>query len=139
MKDSEKEEARRWLAVLTRLYEQNEVAIRDTANLDTESSPQDWDKAYSNANVRALISAKYAVKELPKPKQKELRKLKQCYTDLVSACVGAGHLYLKAYYDEHLGRIDYHKMIFWTSIAKRLFEDFSRDLDKIRQEIEVSK
>jgi len=139
MKESEKKEARHWLAVLTRLYEQNEVAIRDTANLDTESSPQDWDKAFSNVNVRALISAIHAVKELPKPKQKELRKLQQCYTDLVSACIKAGHLYLKAYYDKHLGRIDYHKMIFCTSIAKGLFKDFSRDLDKVRQEIEVSK
>jgi hypothetical protein len=139
VKDSEKEEARRWLEGLTRLHEQNEVVIREIATLGPESTPQDWDKAYSNANVRALMGAIHPVKELPKPKQKELRKLKQCYTDLVSACIKAGHLYLKAYYDEHLGRIDYHKMIFWTSFANGLLEDFSRDLDKVRQEIEISK
>ena len=85
------------------------------------------------------MSAIQPIKELPKPKHKELRKLKECYTDLVATCLKTGHLYLKAYYDKHLGRIDYHKLIFWASIAKQLFEDFSRDLDKVRQEIEVSK
>ena len=57
----------------------------------------EW-QAYSNANVRTLMSAIEPIKELPKPKPKELRKLKECYTDLVACCLKAGHLYLNAYY-----------------------------------------
>ena len=139
MKESEKEEARHWLAMLTRLHEQNEVAICEIANLRAESPPQDWDKAYSNANVRTLMSAIEPIKELPKPKPKELRKLKECYTDLVACCLKAGHLYLNAYYAGDFSRLRRSKMMYWASFANPLLEEFSRDLDKVRQEIEVSK
>ena len=137
MKESEKEEARHWLEGLTRLYEQNEVAIREIASLRLESSPQDWDKAYSNANVSTLISAIQPIKELPKPKPKELRKLKECYTDLVSTCLKAGHLYLKSYYAGDLSRVRYSQMIFWTTFSEGLLKDFQKTLEKVRQEIKV--
>ena len=137
MKESEKEEARRWLEGLTRLYEQNEVAIREIASLRLESSPQDWDKAYSNANVSTLISAIQPIKELPKPKHKELRKLKECYTDLVATCLKAGHLYLKSYYAGDLSRFRYSKMIYWTSFSEGLLKSFQENLEKLRQEIKA--
>ena len=41
MKESEKEEARRWLEGLIRLYEQNESAFREIAGLDHKSAMQD--------------------------------------------------------------------------------------------------
>jgi len=139
MKESEKEEARHWLEELTRLYEQDEVVIREIASLRPESSLQDWDKAYSNANVRALMSAMQPIKELPKPKPKELRKLKECYTDLVTFCLKAGHVYLNAYDAGDFSRSRRSKMMLWVSLVNPLLKDFSRDLDKVRQEIKVSK
>ena len=137
MKDSEKEEASHWLEKLTRLYEKNRVAITEIASLRTESPPQDWDKAYSNANVRALVSAIETIKELPKPKPKELRKLKDCYRDLVATCLKAGHLYLKSYYAGDLSRLRYSQMIFWTTFSEGLLKDFQKKLEKVRQEIKV--
>lgn len=137
MKESEREEARRWLEGLTRLYEQNEVALREIASLNTESSPEDWDKAFSNENAAALMNAIEPIKELPKPKNKELRKLKDCYRDLVSTCLKAGHLYLKSYYAGDLGRVRYSQMIFWTTFSEGLLKDFQKKLEKVRQEIKV--
>lgn len=139
MKESEKEEARHWLAVLTRLHEQNEVAICEIANLRAESPPQDWDKAYSNANVRTLMSAIESIKELPKPKPKELRKLKERYTDLVAFCLKAGHLYLNAYYAGDSSRLQHSKMMFWASLVNPLLEEFSRDLDNLCGKLEFKK
>ncbi len=135
MKDSEKEEASHWLEKLTRLYEKNRVAITEIANLNTESSPEDWDKAFSNENVAALMSATEPIKELPKPKNKELRKLKDCYRDLASTCLKAGHLYLKSYYAGDLSRGRYSQMIYWTTFSEGLLKDFQKKLEKVRQEI----
>ncbi len=112
MKESEREEARHWLEALARLYEQNGVAIREIASLDTEKTPQAWDKAFSNANVSVLMTTIEPIKKLPKPKHKELRKVKRDYTDLVKACLHVGHLYLKSYYAGGLSRWTFSKMIF---------------------------
>jgi hypothetical protein len=139
MKDSEKEEARSWLERLTHLYEQNEVAIREIAGLQPESSQQEWDKTFSNANVSALIGAIEPTKSLPRPKPKELRKIKKCYTDLVACCLKAGHLYLKAYYAGDFSCLRRSQMMAWASLVNPLLKDFLRDLDRVRQEIEVNK
>ena len=41
MKESEKEEARKWLGELLEIHEQCETAIREVSNLSTESSAED--------------------------------------------------------------------------------------------------
>ena len=137
MKDSEKEEVSHWLEKLTGLYEKNRVAITEIASLNTESSPEDWDEAFSNENAAAPMNAIEPIKELPKLKNKELRKLKDCYRDLVSTCLKAGHLYLKSYYAGHLGRVRASQMIFWTTFSEGLLKDFQKNLEKVRQEIKV--
>ena len=139
MKDSEKEEASHWLEKLTGLYEKNRVAITEVASLNTESSSKDWDKAFSNENAAALMNAIEPIKELPKPKNKELRKLKDCYRDLASTCLKAGHLYLKSYYAGDLSRLRCSQMIFWTAASEDLLKDFQKNLEKVRQEIESNK
>ncbi len=128
MKESEKEEASHWLEKVAHLYERNSVAIGEIANLNTESSPQDWDKAFSNENVAVLMSAIEPMKELPKPKNRELDKLKECYTDLVASCLKAGHLYLKSYDAGDLSRVGYSQMIYWTTFSEGLLKDFQKKL-----------
>jgi hypothetical protein len=78
------------------------------------------------------------VKNLPKPKYKELRKLRSDYTNLVANCLKAGHLYLKSYYAGGLSRLTLAKMVLWTSFANTRLEDFLKRLQKVRQEIEAN-
>ena len=120
MKESEKEEARRWLEGLIRLYEQNESAFREIAGLDHKSAMQDWDKAYSNENVRNLLSAKQVLEEevFPKSKHKDLNKLRNCFSHLVSACCGAGTVYLKSYYAGNISRKAHAGMVYFTSFVE---------------------
>ncbi|MFC1957011.1 hypothetical protein ACFLVY_01780 [Chloroflexota bacterium] len=138
MKDSEREAAKHWLEALTPLYEKNEAAIHEIASLNTESPPQDWDQAFSNENVSVLTTSIKPVKKLPKPKHKELRKLRNDYKNLVADCIKAGHLYLKSYYAGGWSRLTLAKMVFWTGFANTRLEDFLRRLDKVRQEIEAT-
>jgi len=139
MKESEREDARHWLEAFIPLYERNESAINEIASLNNESPPQDWDKAFSNENVSALMATIEPTKKLPKPKHKELRKVKRDYTDLVKTCLHVGHLYLKSYYAGGLSRLTFAKMIYWTTLAHNLFEDFLKRLQKVRQEIDINK
>lgn len=139
VKESEKTEARIWAMKLMSLWEQTEVPIRAIAKLETKSSVQDWDKAFSNENSAALMNAIEPAKELPRPKQRELRKLKGCYTDLLATCLKVGHLYLKSYYAGNLSRFGYSKMIFWTSFANDLLKEFLSGVDKVFHELDASK
>jgi hypothetical protein len=139
MKESEREEARHWLETFTPLYERNESVITEIASLNDKSAPQNWDKAFSNENVSTLMTSIEPINALPKPKYKELRKLRGDYTGLVKACIHVGHLYLKSYYAGGLSRLTFSKMVFWTTHAHNLLGDCVKRLQKVRQEIEVTK
>lgn len=137
MNEDEKEEARRWLESLIRLYKQNESAFHEIASLDHKSVLQDWDKVYSNENARNLLRAKQILEEevLPKSKHKSLKKLRGCFSRLVTTCCTAGTLYLKSYYAGDISRKRHAEMIFFTSFVEGLIKDFERKLHEVRQEI----
>jgi hypothetical protein len=137
MKESEREEAGQWLELLMPLYERSEAAIREIAGLDNESTAQDWDKAFSNVNCSTLLSTMEPLEKLPKPKYKELRKLKSDYKNLVKDCIGAGNMYLKSYYAGSIKRMTLATMVLMTGFARTRLEDFLKRLQKVRQEIEA--
>lgn len=136
MRETERKEARHWLRKLTSQHKQAKVVISGITNLETESTAQDWTNVFSNDNVLLLVKAIDFARELPKPEQKELRKLRDLYIDLVATCQKAGNLYLKSYYDGDLSRFKYSQMIYWTGFANGLLKSFSRHLDKVCQQIE---
>jgi hypothetical protein len=133
MPKEEVEDARRWLNKLIQIYDRTKSVINEIVELDMDSDARDWNRVFSNENVLVLTQAIEPIKDLPKPKQKKLRKLKQDYIDLLQCCLKAGHLYLKAYYNGHLSRLNYSKLIYWTSLAGGILKTFKKELYKVNQ------
>ena len=134
---SKKEETIHWLKELIPLYEKARVAISEIANLNIESTSEDWYRAFTNGNAATLITVIEPITRLPQLKYRKNRKLKDCYHELISSCLRAEHLYLKYCYISKLNRIRYYQILYWTAHSKGLLEDFQDKLGKVQRVIKV--
>lgn len=130
VKESLKQQVKLWLDDLASLQKRAQTAVREIASLCSESPPDDWSKAFSSKNVMSLVNTAQSIKELPKTKVKELRKLKKIYEELIASGIQASNLYKDAHNTNHHGQGQYLKIIHWASYVDGLLKDFTKELDK---------
>jgi hypothetical protein len=125
MKDVEREERAQWLKAFMPLYEQAAPLIRNIAKkVDADGLRTDVGSLVEG--YEKLPPILQSVKEIPKPKEKELRKLKKDFEDLLVSCIRAGEWGIKFVQDP--SRIRFGSIVFFTSVANGLMESFSKRL-----------
>lgn len=130
MKDVDREETERWLKAFMPLYEQAAALIHKIAKIDADGMPTDLATLVEgNEKLPPILKS---VKELPKPKEKELRKLKKDFQDVLDACIKAGGWGVKLIQDPN--RVRFANIVFWTTFASGLMESFSKRLTLLSKE-----
>jgi len=124
MKDVDREERAQWLKAFMPLYEQAAPLIRNIAKVDADGSPTDVGNLIEG--YEKLPPILQSVKEIPKPREKELRKLKKDFEDLLYSCIRAGEWGIKFVQDP--SRIRFASIVFFTNAANGLMESFSKRL-----------
>ena len=110
MKESEKEESRVHINVLWESYKNTELAMREIVSI--VNKPDNWTSAFSDDNVWALMTAVQPLKNLSKPKSRELRKLLKTYEDLINVRLLARHYYLAFKNSGNMSKIQLSKIIY---------------------------
>jgi hypothetical protein len=123
------------LGAIFAFYKHTLDAVQQVTSLNLDSKPEEWNSAFSNENSAALMEVIEPLNGLTKPDNKDIRKLKTTYNDLIASCLKAGHLFLNAYFKEEMKRTNFSKMVYWTSFAKGLREDFVSKLEKLEKDI----
>jgi len=125
VKESDREEAGRWLETFTSLYEQSSVFIHCiTDKVNADGLPADL--AALPEVVQKLSPLLKSVRELPRPRQRELRRLKKDLKLTIDACIKAGKWRIK--YSRKASRFRLSATVFWTSLAVSFSESLSLKL-----------
>jgi hypothetical protein len=129
IKDVDGEEAERWLKAFMSVYEQAAISIHKIAELDADGFPADL-ITLLEGSVKLPPMLK-CVKEIPKPKEKELRKLKQDSEHVLDACIKASEWGVKLSQDRNRARLS--NIVFWTSMAISSTDSLSKRLGSLTQ------
>lgn len=114
MKEAAREEAGRWLETFMPLCEQASVFIHSvTDNVDTDGLPTDL--AVLPEVILRLSPILKSIREMPKPRAKELRRLKKDFKLTLDACIKASKWAIK--HSRKASRIRLSATVFWTSLA----------------------
>ena len=124
MKGVDREERAQWLKAFMPLYEQAARLIRNIAKVGADGLPTDVESLIEG--YEKLPPILQSVKEIPKPKEKELRKLKKDFEDLLYSCIRAGEWGIKFAQDP--SRISFANIVLFTNFANGLMESFSKRL-----------
>lgn len=129
MKEVDKEETERWLKAFMPIYEQSATLIYKIAKIDAEGLPADLPTLMEgNAKLPTILKS---VKDLPKPKEKELHKLKKDFENVLDACIKAGGWGVKLSRDPN--RVRFSNIVFWTSMASSFMESLSKRLASLSE------
>ena len=120
-----------WLQAFMQLYEQAAPLIQRTAKPDTDGLPADLETLIEAA--RKLPPILESVKNLPKPKQKEFRNIKNDFKNVLSRCIKAGETGIKLLDDLNHGakmaaRIRLATIVGYTGQANAYYESLSKRL-----------
>ena len=129
MKDVDSEEREQWLKAFLPIYENSANLIQKIAKIDADGSPTDVETLIEG--YEKLPPILQSVKEIPKPKEKELRKLKKDFEDLLYSCIRAGEWGIKFVQDP--SRIRFANIVFFTNFANGLMESFSKRLSSLSE------
>ncbi len=133
MKD--KEDKEQWLDTFLPMYEQAKLKIDTIINFNILSDNLAVDNAA--ANIKQVILTASNLKfildiydKLPEPRDKELRKVRRDFQDLLTACVSNGAMWLK--YTEVPGsKMQRHKIVYFWSMAKGINKELSERITRI--------
>lgn len=124
----EREGMEEWLKEFMPLYEKATPFIQKIIKINA-----DVDAATLKSGIDAILEGYqelsltfYQVKALPKPKEKELRKLKQNFEDVLKCCGSARKCLTEV--AQPINRFTVAKLVFWTGMAKGQMEDISKIL-----------
>lgn len=125
MKEADREEARRWLEALMPLYEQASVFIHSvTDKVNADGLPTDL-TALPEVILKLSPILK-SVREMPKPRHRELRRLGKDLKLTLDACIKASKWRIK--HSRKASRIRLSATVFWTSLAISFSESLARKL-----------
>jgi hypothetical protein len=124
MKEVDREEAEKWLKTFMILYQQASALTHKISEVNADGLPSDL-TALKEASEKLPPILK-SVKEMPKPKEKELRRLKKDLRLTVDACIKAGKWVIKL--NQKPSRFRFSVAVFWTSLAISFTESLSQKL-----------
>ncbi len=131
MKDLDREEAERWLKIFMSLYEQATILTPKISEVDSDGVPTDV-TALREINIKLPPILK-SVKEMPKPKEKELRKLNKDFKLALDACISASKWGIKL--NQKSSRFRFSVTVFWTSLAISFKESLSKKLASLPEHL----
>ena len=134
MKDNSNEIERDWLQSFMLIYNQASPLIDTVAKLDSEGQPANPGnllEAYRN-----LLPLHQSLKDMPKPPEKELRKVKDDFERALSMCVKAGEMAIKMLDDLDRGaklaaRMHVASIVGYVNYAAIYRKDLIKRLNKI--------
>ena len=125
MKEINREEAERWLETFMPLYEQASIFIHSvTDNVSADGLPTDL--AALPEVIQKLSPVLKSVRELPRPRQIERRRIKKDLKLTIDACIKASKWAIKL--DRKASRFRLTATVFWTSLTIRFSESLSLKL-----------
>ena len=124
IKDVDREEAERWLQTVMPLYEQAATLTHKIAKVDNDGLPADLTTLIEVSTKLTPILK--SVKEIPKPREKELRKLQKDFKQALDACISASKWGVKL--SQKPNRVRFSVTVFWTSLANSFMESLSKKL-----------
>jgi hypothetical protein len=124
------EEVREWLKEFIPLYEKTVPIIDKITIIDNKA-----DKASIKTGIDALLGSHdellltlNAVKHLTKPKERDLGKLRANFEDALKACISASQIMIEATHKQGLGRSEYAKLVYFTSMAKGIMQKVNKTI-----------
>ncbi len=125
MKELDREEVEWWLETFMPLYEQASASIhRVTGKVNADGLPADL-TALPEVILKLSPILK-SVNKMPKPRAKELRRLKKDFKLTLDACIKASKWRIK--HSQRASRIRLSATVFWTSLAISFSESLSQKL-----------
>jgi hypothetical protein len=124
MKKVDKEEAERWLEIFMPLYEETAPLAHKISEVNADGLPTDL-IALKEISIKLPPILK-SMKEMPKPKNKELCSLKKDLKLSLDACIKASKWVLKL--NQKPSRVRFSVAVFWTSLAISFTESLSQRL-----------
>jgi hypothetical protein len=125
MKEADREEAGRWLEKFIPLYEQASIFIhRIIDKINADGLPADL-SALPEV-IQKLSPLLKSVRELPRPRQIELRRLKKDLKITIDVCIKASKWRIKHSHKDSRFRLS--AAVFWTSLAVSFSESLSLKL-----------
>jgi hypothetical protein len=125
MKEADREEAGRWLETFMPLCEQASVFVhRVTDKVNADGLPTDL--AALPEVILRLSPILKSVNKIPKPRHRELRRLKKDLKLTLGACIKASKWRVK--HSRKASRIRLSATVFWTSLAISFSESLARKL-----------
>lgn len=119
-----------WLQEFMLLYQKDDTLVQKIVKVDANGSPADLQTLIKG--YEKLPSILQAIKELPKPKEKELRKLKDNYRDVLVSCIKAGDWAIKLTQDP--SRVRFANIVLFTTLASGIMEKVSKRLLSLSKE-----
>ena len=135
MKELDREEAERWLKAFMLLYEQAANLIHNISEVNADGLPTDL-TALMEMGIKLPPILK-SVKEMPKPKEKELRRLKKDFKLTLDACISASKWGIK--HSQKANRFRFSVTVFWTSLAISFTESLSKRLALLSEHLDYGR
>jgi len=135
MKEVDREEAERWLKTFMSLYDQAATLTQNIAQVDADGLPTDL-TALKEIGIKLPPILK-SVKEMPKPKGKELRRLKKDFKLTLDACISASKWGIK--HSQKPNRVRFSVTVFWTSLAISFTESLSKRLALLSEHLDYGR
>ena len=124
MKEIDRDDAKRWLRTFMSLYEQAIMITPKISEVDSDGVPTDV-TALREISIKLLPILK-SLKEMPKPKNKELRRLRKDFKLTLDAYISASKWGTKL--NQKSSRFRFSTTVFWTTLANNFMESLSKKL-----------
>lgn len=131
MKEIDREEAQRWLKLFIPLYEQAATLTHNIAQVNADGLPTDL-TSLREISIKLPPILK-SVKEMPKPKSRELRRLKKDFKLALDACIKASKWRIKQ--SQKSNRFRFSVTVFWAALAISFMESLSKKLALLSEQL----
>jgi hypothetical protein len=130
------EDKDQWLNTFTHVYRDVKPNIDTITNFDILGDNLKADNL--KANIKQVISAASSLsfvfqtinQVLPEPKDKQLRKLRRDFKDVLAFCVKNGAAWQK-YVEAPGSKVKRHEIVFYRTMAKNISNDLSNRVTRI--------
>ena len=134
MKDNSNEVERDWFESFMLIYNQASPLVDTVAKLDSEGQPANPGSLLEA--YQSLLPLLQSLKDMPKPPEKELRKVKDDFERTLSMCVKAGEMAMKMLDDLNHGaklaaRMHVASIVGYVNYAAIYHKDLIKRLTKI--------